>query len=157
GSGVQYYGDESALAGQPVVDASGTPTRDSQGHFIVYTQSGTATEIETETATFQIVVGGQRISLLAPPLSGQPITVTVGSGQNAITLVSGDFMVSGGILTITRTTGLTAGAPVSITYTAGLATETKNETYSYEGAPQSIKLGSKPVAGQGVTVTIGGI
>ena len=69
-----------------------------------------------------------------------------------------DFSVSGGILTITRT-GLTAGATVTVGYTAGLETETKNESYSYVPSQgvQSIILATTPIAGQAVTVTIGGV
>src|SRR5205814_10559343 len=120
-------GDESALAGQPVVDASGTPTRDSLGHVIVYTQSGTATESESETFAYTTI--NQKISLLAPALAGT-LAVKVGGASTT------QFTYSGGIVTITGS--FTPEATVLITYTAGLATETKNESYSYEGAPQSI-------------------
>ena len=148
-SGEQYYGDEAALAGQPVVDGSGQPERDSSGNVILYTSTLlSATIAETETHDFTGT--GQKISLLAPPLAGHAVTVIVGS-TNAW---RGRLLVL--ILTISKT-GLTVGATVTIGYTAAFATETKNESYFYEGTGQSIVLGSTPVTGQSVVLTIGGV
>ena len=146
----QYYGDEAALAGQPIIDATGLPTRDS--HNVVVTYTGTTfTASESETHVYQ---PGQKISLLAPPLTG-----SVGVVVGGVTLGSGDFTVSGGLLTITKP-GLTAGLNAVVTYTAGVATETKHESYYYvppATGHQSILLGTTPVTGPAVQVSIGGV
>ena len=146
-----YYGDEAALAGQPIIDATGLPTRDSHNNVITYTGS-TFTAPESETHVYQ---PGQKISLLAPPLAGHTVGVVVGG----VTLLAGDFSVSGGVLTITRTAGLTAGANAVVTYTAGVATETKHETYYYAptAGVMSTILGATPVTGPAVQVTVGGV
>ena len=123
---MQYYGDEAALNGQPIIDATGTPTRNTQNQVITYVGT-TFTTTESETRTYTPTGGVMKISLLAPPLSGHPVTVTVGS----VTLGSSDFSLSGGVITITRTIGLTVGATIVIGYTAGIATETKHESYYY--------------------------
>src|SRR5262249_39401590 len=55
----------------------------------------------------------QSIVLNTTPVAGQAVTITIGG----ILLASGDFSISGRTLTITRTSGLTAGDTLDITYT----------------------------------------
>ena len=106
----------------------------------------------SEQYTYSPTAGKQVISLLAPPVGAVTIKV------NGTTLATSGYSLSGGVVTITA--ALAANASIVLTYTAGLATETKNESYFYDpvAGVQTITL-TAPITSQNqkVTVTIGSV